>query len=115
MAVIVFNSPLDASEPYPLSTEQSERVQELVLRKLVDPDSAVFDYVTSRQNSDNSLAICGLVNAKNSLGGYVGDIPFAVTNHQGRDTLYLKSFGETSSQSTATKIFCMNSGSNLNR
>jgi len=40
-------------------------------RALKDPASARFEGVR-----DRGAAVCGLVNAKNSLGGYTGAMPF---------------------------------------
>jgi len=46
-----------------------------VRERLKDPDSAKFREV--HYNRNNGVA-CGLVNAKNSMGGYVGDRRFIV-------------------------------------
>lgn len=53
--------------------------KQAVLEKLVDPSSAQFKDV---QLVDGSL-VCGEVNAKNRMGGYVGYASFAVID--GRD------------------------------
>lgn len=45
--------------------------------KLRDPYSAVLsDLVVLKYAGDNSLTVCGNVNAKNSFGAYVGKRPF---------------------------------------
>lgn len=44
-----------------------------VKRLLNDPESAQFTSVITAPNSGN---VCGFVNAKNRIGGYVGAMPF---------------------------------------
>lgn len=52
------------------------QVQAQVKRGLNDPDSAQFSNVTF---SRSTKAGCGLVNAKNRMGGYVGATAFVLT------------------------------------
>ncbi len=47
-----------------------------LLDKLKDPDSAKFYDVRVVTNSQGKKAVCGLVNSKNSYGGYVGKQSF---------------------------------------
>lgn len=49
------------------------RAQEVVRSALKDPDSARFDQV---RVYTRHKAVCGLVNAKNSMGGYAGFAQF---------------------------------------
>jgi hypothetical protein len=49
-----------------------------ILKILVDPDSAKFSNVRIRTAPDGSRAVCGDVNAKNSLGGFAGNRMFVV-------------------------------------
>ena len=63
-----------ASRPAQLSDSQVRIAVDAVLRRLKDPDSvrawpAVLHYADGGQN----LAVCGLINARNSFGGYTGD------------------------------------------
>ncbi|WP_374472184.1 hypothetical protein [Arenimonas sp.] len=51
-----------------------------VRRNLIDPSSAEFESVY--QNS-NTGAVCGLVNAKNRMGAYVGATPFVYEEGSG--------------------------------
>jgi hypothetical protein len=46
--------------------------EEAVKRLLNDPDSAQFSKVTTSSGGN----VCGLVNARNRMGGYVGATPF---------------------------------------
>lgn len=72
-----------------------ERGKELVSREFLDPSSAQFrDLKVGRVENGNALpnfqatsggkVLCGDVNAKNRLGGYVGFRPFIVDINSGR-------------------------------
>jgi hypothetical protein len=51
----------------------NQEAQEAVKKLLNDPESARFSEVKAgKQQGD----VCGMVNAKNRMGGYVGDTPF---------------------------------------
>lgn len=43
---------------------------------LMDPGSAQFRDVWAVQFGEGGMGVCGVVNARNALGGYVGDRPF---------------------------------------
>ncbi len=50
-----------------------------VKAQLKDPDSAEFGEVSTFRDADDDVRwVCGIVNAKNSFGGYVGATPFVV-------------------------------------
>ena len=51
------------------------RAEDAVKQELTDPDSAQFSNVNSKGD-----VVCGLVNSKNRLGGYVGPVGFIVQN-----------------------------------
>lgn len=64
-----------------LTLKEKAIIVKAVKRDLVDPESARFKWVklAPEINTKDALAwYCGLVNSKNSFGGYVGDAPFAV-------------------------------------
>lgn len=52
-----------------------EETKGLLVGKLKDPDSALFRNIKVVTRPDGKL-VCGEINAKNSLGGYVGYKPF---------------------------------------
>ncbi len=52
--------------------EKIDKVKKLVLDQLKDPESAQFKEVFIHKQIGKSDSICGKVNAKNALGGYVG-------------------------------------------
>lgn len=53
-------------------------VKSTVKRLLKDPESAIFSEQTFYRDSEKNLWACGLVNAKNSYGGYAGNTKFLV-------------------------------------
>lgn len=73
-------------------------VEQAVKSMLKDPDSAAFSLVKVYPDTG---AACGMVNAKNSLGGYVGSWPFVFVPGKGA-TLPPDEAG--SSASTAEQI-----------
>nr|DAX92973.1 MAG TPA: protein of unknown function (DUF3552) [Caudoviricetes sp.] len=53
--------------------ELLERAKEAVKNMLKDPDSAKFkDLIAGQVSKDKKKHVCGMVNSKNSMGGYVG-------------------------------------------
>src|SRR5690606_30180026 len=77
------SSESQASEPSEAEASMDQRVRNAVLAKLRDPDSAKFRNVRKLgmfgEGASNSPAVyCGEVNAKNTMGGYVGFVHFAV-------------------------------------
>ncbi len=66
-------------------------VQTAVARDLIDPDSARFrdpyaakTTLTKADVTKNVTVVCGEVNAKNRMGGYVGFEPYAVIIENGK-------------------------------
>lgn len=48
-----------------------------VRQELKDPSSAEFSQLDLKKTTDGSISVlCGMVNAKNSFGGYAGAKPF---------------------------------------
>lgn len=62
----------------PLSTPEQKVVQDSVRQELKDPQSATFKMLPINEDGAPGT-YCGMVNAKNSFGGYVGDTPFMAT------------------------------------
>ena len=53
--------------------ELLERAKEAVKNMMKDPDSAKFkDLIAGQVSKDKKKHVCGMVNSKNSMGGYVG-------------------------------------------
>lgn len=67
-----------------LSQEEKLMIMKAVKKELIDPESARFKWVKLVNSVDTKSDVmvksyCGLVNSKNSYGGYVGDRPYSVT------------------------------------
>ncbi|CDH08116.1 exported hypothetical protein [Xenorhabdus bovienii str. oregonense] len=81
------------SEPQELtdiSNSVVEKARVSVRNSLKDPDSAIFEYIyPSSQYADIA---CGMVNAKNSYGGYTGKKKFIV--NISNDTVVIDSDSE---------------------
>jgi len=58
------------------SEAEKEVVENGVKDELKDPESARFKWVPVLDGEPSFY--CGMVNAKNSYGGYTGDVPFTV-------------------------------------
>lgn len=75
--------------------------------RLKDPDSAKFSDLVAYQKSPTAIAVCGYVNAKNSLGGYVGASPFlayvGISKNANGETVYIAA-GASLTNGTASDI-----------
>ena len=74
-------------------------VMDMVRRSLNDPESARFENVTF--NAKTKFG-CGVVNAKNRMGGYVGFARFVVYQPDG--SVQFEPKGQESHQSTAERL-----------
>jgi len=63
--------------PYTLNGNEIDAVKKGVTDSLKDPTSALFrsDFKAAK-DVKGVVYVCGMVNGKNSFGGYVGDKPF---------------------------------------
>lgn len=66
-------------KPITLTAAQRGLIEKAVRATLKDPDSAKFGDIRAGVSGTGSTNVCGLVNAKNSFGGYVGQQPFTAT------------------------------------
>lgn len=85
-----------------------EQAHELVKEGLTDPTSAMFKDDAERPQKDGSVAVCGRVNAKNRMGGYVGYRMYIVA--EGRADV----FGEDNASDFAGRYLdiCSTTGGN---
>jgi hypothetical protein len=58
--------------------DETTQVESAVKARLKDPNSAMFSAVVVGTLSDGTTRACGLVNAKNGMGGYSGKQAFMV-------------------------------------
>ena len=74
----------------PLSATERSIVSDAVKSGLKDPDSAHFQWFTAIIRNGSSFPYCGLVNSKNSYGGYPGFAPFVSNINLDEDGNVLK-------------------------
>jgi hypothetical protein len=63
-------------EPVSLSKSQLIAIQKAVRASLKDPESARFGSIGATKSDKGVITACGMVNAKNSFGGYTGEKEF---------------------------------------
>ena len=96
------------STPIGLSSSQIAAVHSGVKASLKDPGSAQFSNIQAARGNDGSLAVCGLVNAKNSYGGYTGSQPFIGQLVGGQ--MVVIAVGGQAHEIAATKQVCASRG-----
>jgi hypothetical protein len=62
-----------------LTKDLEKAIERAVKEDLKDPESAMFKHTIAFKDKDESITACGLVNSKNSYGGYVGDKAYRAT------------------------------------
>jgi hypothetical protein len=77
----VLAAPDPTPDPTPVRDDSNSEgfVTMMVKQHLSDPDSARLSNVTAYRTA-NKLTFCGLVNAKNRMGGYAGPTPFILAD-----------------------------------
>lgn len=83
-------------------------VHDAVRARLADPNSATFGPISFGAVT-GGLAACGTVNAKNNLGGYVGQRPFTARNSTGRAFTVLL-LAQSDSEASAIRQMCADDG-----
>ena len=98
-----------------------ERTKEIVKNGLSDPESAQFKSmgIKTKEGTNTIIAVCGEVNAKNKMGGYVGFTKFVMVKDRGldiapvngRDQAYRHDdqvfMGDNSSRSVEISLYCV--------
>src|SRR5258708_4844388 len=67
---------IEAGTPVVLNSRQQEAVVVGVTKWMKVPNSAHFGTMDGARNSRGMIVVCGLVDGRNSAGGYVGLSPF---------------------------------------
>ena len=102
-----------------LTAAQVATVEAAVRRQLRDPDSARFERVEMRVDAKGARTVCGLVNARNAYGGYVGAQPFfgllvsakdRVTGAPAGDVFAVLQIGGSAVEQTVTRKMCARQG-----
>jgi hypothetical protein len=98
----------DSGAARPATPKEEQAVLEALKDRLKDPDSAKISNV---KISADGKTVCGLVNAKNSFGGYTGDSVFYVMAfaRDGGDPAYAV-VGVDSGRETGAATLCAKDG-----
>ena len=88
MAACVQMTPITDAKPVALSAAQVEQIKQSVTSDFFDPGSAQFRAIravdVTLQDDSKARRVCGEVNGKNRMGGYVGFNMFGGTMQNGR-------------------------------
>lgn len=68
--------PMEQTSKYAPTEADQTAIADAFERILKDPDSARFPVIYARIGQSGMIYYCGLVNARNSYGGYTGNQPF---------------------------------------
>lgn len=103
----------ETMRPVELTAEQTTQVQDGVRRSLKDPESARFGPMQAATNEAGDISVCGLVNGRNSYGGYTGEQPF-IGGFASR-AFHVTAIGGSFAETMAVKDVCRDKGLNLDR
>lgn len=95
-----------------LSDTQQASVQSTVLGVLKDPDR--FSAMSAAPQATGETIVCGTVNAKNEMGGYVGPAPFYGKLY-GDGQFYLTSLAGGVAEASNIIARCEALGANIDR
>ncbi|WP_158876994.1 hypothetical protein [Antarcticirhabdus aurantiaca] len=93
-----------------LSSAEIQVVEEGVRRSMKDPMSAMFDGIRGAINDRDSASACGLVNGRNSFGGYTGDKIFVGVFNQQRTVFAPSAIAVTPNDAVAIYTLCRHIG-----
>jgi hypothetical protein len=83
----------------------------LLQRKMIDPESARFTDVYSFQTPNEGEIVCGLVNSKNRMGGYVGNKGFIYEKALNRATIMATGDSDPDYSMQAAAAYCVHCAS----
>jgi len=102
--------PTPVTTPVSLSAAQQKAVQEGVRGSLKDPNSAMFrGQLRAARSEEGVTFVCGVVNAKNSYGGYTGDKPF-IGGMESDGKFIVAGMGGTDTESLSVISVCQKYG-----
>jgi hypothetical protein len=113
LAVAILLSPIAKAEDHPtrtLTAAEKVALQNAVKKQIKDPTSPLFKWpeLELTGGKDGVYNYCGLVNAKNSYGAYIGFVPYyaALVDTKGKPTAFLMSIadGDSSDADSQTTL-----------
>ena len=90
----------------PTPVDEFAAAKTAMRQKLNDPDSARFDDLF-KVTTDTGEAVCGLVNSKNRMGGYVGNTGFIFEKSLNRATLLFSGANDPDYSAAAAAAYCV--------
>jgi hypothetical protein len=105
-------APIEPGRPVSLNARQQQAVVVGVVKWMKDPASIQFRGIEAVQNSRSLIAVCGLVNGRNTAGNLVGFQPFVgVLMGPGEDADFvLVGIGSSDRERAEVKSLCRASG-----
>jgi hypothetical protein len=106
------DAPIEPGRPVRLNARQQQAVVAGVVKWMKDPASTQFRGIEAAQNSRSLIAVCGLVNGRNTAGQFVGFQPLVgVLMGPGADADFvLVGIGSSSQERTEVTSLCRASG-----
>jgi hypothetical protein len=95
-----------AKKAAPKPADEFSAAKAAMARKLTDPESARFDDLFKVQ-TDSGEAVCGMVNSKNRMGGYVGPTGFIYEKSLNRATLMFSGGSDPDYTGAAAAAYCV--------
>jgi hypothetical protein len=106
-------SKLEPGEPITLTPAMQQMVKRGVTESLKDPESARFGKMVAVKDSKGVITVCGMVNAKNSLGGYVGMSPYLGVLSPEAEAFVVAGIGSSDTGRPAAMQVCSQAGIGL--
>ena len=105
-------TPIEPGRPVRLNARQQQAVVVGVVKWMKDPASIQFRGIEAVQNSRSLIAVCGLVNGRNTAGHFVGFQPLVgVLMGPGADADFvLVGIGSSNQERTEVTSLCRASG-----
>jgi hypothetical protein len=95
-----------AKRAAPKPPDEFNAAKAAMARKLTDPESARFDDLFKVQ-TDSGEAVCGMVNSKNRMGGYVGVTGFIYEKKLNRATLMFSGRSDPDYTGAGAAAYCV--------
>jgi hypothetical protein len=107
-------SSIPTGSPVAITDEMRAQIEAGTKQALKDPESARFGVIAGAQTPDGNISVCGMVNAKNSFGGYTGEQPFFGVLHPGPGFFEFRTMGGSDGDRLGLRMVCQQSGVIIN-
>lgn len=107
-------SSIPTGSPVAITEEMRGQIEAGTRQALKDPESARFGTIAGAQTPDGNISVCGLVNAKNSFGGYTGEQPFFGVFYPRAGFFEFRTMGGSDGDRLGLRMVCQQSGVLIN-